>query len=205
MKGGFFITRRQFPADDELLDKIYSGDESALNVLLNKYRFYSYKLINEYIRYNPEFEYLYDELHSLIFYSTHSLIYKFQTGRGVFYAYWKKSAYRLVEKYIEKNQKHYKKMSLDFTPSNAVRELHDIIGFEDKNFKIDLLNDSFMKIVNDPLNNFTPKEKETISYFLSGLEFKDIAELTNRNLSSVYKTYRKAVSKIGRVLRGSKK
>ena len=205
MKGGFFITRRQFPADDELLEKVYSGDESALNVLLDKYRFYSYKLINEYLRYNPEFEYLYDELHSLIFYSTHALIYKFQAGRGVFYAYWKKSAYRMIEKYIEKNQKYFKKLSLDFTPSNAVRELHDIIGYEDRNFKLELLSDSFLKIVNDPLNNFTKKEKETISYFLSGFDVKDIAEMTNRTLSSVYKTYRKAVSKIGRVLRGSKK
>ena len=202
MKGGFFITKRQFPSDKELLERIYSGDDSALNILLEKYRWFSYKLVSEYLKSNPENEYLKDELHALVFYDTYRLIQSFKSEKGYFFPYWKKVASRNITRYVQKNNSYITTMSLDYVPKNNERQLHESVGIEESFYTQETLSKAFLKIINNPDYEFTEKEKNIISYYLKGYDFKEIANITKYPLPTVYRVYNQAVEKIGSVLKG---
>ena len=92
-------------------------------------------------------------------------------------------------------------MSLDFTPSNCVRALHDVIGLNDDSYRQQFLVELFTKIVNNPIHDFSLKEKEVVELYLNGYEMADIARLVNRSLASTYRIYKRAVLKIGSVLK----
>lgn len=201
MKGGFFITKRQYPSDKELLEKIYSGDDNALNILLEKYRWFSYKLIAEYLKRFPENEYLKDELHSIVFYDTYRLVQSFKSEKGYFFPYWKKVALRNINKYVIANEKYNAIVSLDYIPQNYERQLHESFGVEESFYTMESLSESFLKIIHNPDFKFTEKEKNIISYYLKGYEFKEISIMTQYPLPTVYRIYSQAVAKIGKALK----
>lgn len=204
MKGGFFISKRRFPIDKELLLKINEGDDNALNVLLEKYRSFSHRLVNDFLEENPNYEYIRDELHAVIFYNTYNLINKYKMDKGLFFGYWKKISLRLITKYIERYEKYNSVISLDYQPSNDAKVLHEVIGSEDGVYRQDLLKQVFISVVNNPCNDFSEREKKVINYYLEGWDMKEIAEALGRSLPSVYRIYKQAVEKIGSVLRGPK-
>lgn len=204
MKGGFFISKRRFPIDKELLVKINEGDDNALNVLLEKYRSFSHRLVNDFLEENPNYEYIRDELHAVIFYNTYNLINKYKMDKGLFFGYWKKISLRLITKYIERYEKYNSVISLDYQPSNDAKVLHEVIGSEDGVYRQDLLKQVFISVVNNPDNDFSEREKKVINYYLEGWDMKEIAEALGRSLPSVYRIFKQAVEKIGSVLRGPK-
>ena len=173
-----------------------------MNILLEKYRWFAFKLTVEYLEKYPNFEYIRDELHAVAFYNTYPLVKTYVQEKGFFYAYWKKSALRSMEHYIKVNVKDVGASSLDFVPSNTVHELHDIVGFEDKAYEKELLNEAFTRIIEDKYNDFSKREKAVIKLFLDGYEISEIAELLGCSLQTVYRNYHQAVEKIGRVLKG---
>ena len=156
----------------------------------------------DYLDKYPNYEYIRDELHAVAFYNTYPLISKYSPNKGVFYAYWKRVAFRSMDKYIKANVKGMGTSSLDFIPSNTIHELHDIVGLEDKSYKKELLSEVFVKIIDDKYNDFSKREKAVIKLYLDGYEFKDISELLCCSLQTVYRNYHQAVEKIGRVLKG---
>ena len=130
---------------------------------------------------------------------------KFKSEKGVFFAYWKKVALRTIQKYIKRNEKMNAFVSLDFAPSDDFRNLHDVIGKEDQIMRQELLREVFTSIVNNPINGFSEKEKNIIKLYLSDYDMKEIARKTNRSLATVYRIYKRAVKKIGSVMKGLQK
>ena len=184
--------------------KINEGDDNALNVLLEKYRSFSHRLVNDFLEENPNYEYIRDELHAVIFYNTYNLINKYKMDKGLFFGYWKKISLRLITKYIERYEKYNSVISLDYQPSNDAKVLHEVIGSEDGVYRQDLLKQVFISVVNNPDNDFSEREKKVINYYLEGWDMKEIAEALGRSLPSVYRIFKQAVEKIGSVLRGPK-
>ena len=171
-------------------------------MFLEKYRWFSYKYITEFLAKYPAYDFIREELHAVIFYDTYTLIKKYTPDKGVFYAYWKKAAFRTIDKYIKRNLRNFGTTSLDFMPSNTIHDLHDIVGREDSSYQKQLLSEVFTRIIEDKNNDFSKREQSVIKLYLDGYEMKDIAEILKCSLPSVYRNYHQAVTKIGRVLKG---
>ena len=123
----------------------------------------------------------------------------------MFYAYWKKVSLRMLDEYVMRSQNPHSSISLDISFTDCTKTLHDIVGKEDNSLKRNYLLEQLTKIINDPFNNFSEKEKTTIRCYLNGLEMKEISKILNRSLSSTYRIYKQAVEKIGSVLKGRNK
>ena len=168
---------------------------------MEKYRWFAYKLVSDFLDKYPTYEYVRDELHAVAFYCTSTLINKFKVGKGVFYAYWKKVALREIDKFIKNNIKCMTVASLDFIPNNTIHALHDVVGIEDKAYEKDMLTEIFYRIMRNPQNRFSKREKEVLSLYLDGYELKLVAELLHISVASAYRIYHKAINKIAKVMR----
>lgn len=184
---------------------VKAGDDNALNAFLEKYRLYSYKLVGNYLNDYPEYDYIRDELHAIVFYGTYNLISKYDSDKGHFYGYWKKISLRNIDKYIEKYEKYNSVISLDYQQNNDIKSLHDVVGNEDETYRQELLKQAYFSIIYNPNNGFSQKEKEVIELYLKGFDMKDIATKTNRAITSVYRLFKRAVLKIGCVMKGQNK
>ena len=180
---------------------IKAGDDDALNAFLEKYRWYSYKLVGNFINDFPEYDYIRDELHAIIFYGTYDLISKYDSDKGHFYGYWKKISLRNIEKYIEKYEKYNSVISLDYQQSNDIKSLHDVVGNEDETYRQELLKQVYLSIIYNPVNDFSKKEQQVIELYLKGFDLKDIALITDRSKATIYRHFKQAVLKIGNVMK----
>ena len=198
-----YFIKKQFPIDEELLEKVKQGDDEAKNILLEKYNMFSWKLVSACLEENDDYLYLKEEIHSDVFSNTFQLIEKYSLDKGKFYSYWLKASLRTIYKDLReiKERHYYEKsyISLDeaFLSKNI---LHDYLNNDEIAISRQFLLDSFLTIINDPKNNFTDKERRVIKLFLSGYSHKEIAKLTHHSLSAIYKFYNSAVNKIGKVM-----
>ena len=136
------------------------------------------------------------------------MIEKYSSSKGKFYAFWRKAVTRELERYVAKyikaNSRFISAVSLDQT-TKYQQSVHDIVGQEDEKVKQELLTDTFINIVNNPKNEFTQMEKQIIKLYLVGFSLPEISKKMEWAISTVYKFYRSAVAKIGRVLKEQKK
>ena len=105
---------------------------------------------------------------------------------------------------IKSNKTFLDALSLD-EQFNANLSLHDVIGLCDERPDIDLLNQFYLDVINNPKNGFTELEMNVIKLFLYGYEFKDIALLLNSRQQPIYRAFKSAVSKIGKKMKRQKK
>lgn len=165
--------------------------------------------MKEYLDKLPVFDFLRDDLHSIVFCETMNLIVKYDKSKGKFFAFWKTASLRKINRYLKKNytliMRHCTELSFDYVPYDNAHSLHEVIGYYDTSLKNDLLSESFMNIINDPNNSFTRREKEIIKYYLKGYSLSEIADMLGFSDTTIYDSFDKAVSKIGRVYRNPKK
>ncbi len=148
-----------------------------------------------------------DEIIACAFYACAIALTKFDEKRNSFYLYWKVIALNELRAYLRENYKDYfdygsVTVSLD-TPKRDMT-LHDLIGFEDKDIKDDILYDSLINFIQDEQTGLTEEEMLVMTYYLNGYSYNDIATICNRSLGTIYRRYRSAVEKIRQKMIGSR-
>ena len=188
-----------------LLEKTSKGDLAARDCLIRKYVKNCQLLVLEYLIDFPIYKQFEDDLESECFSVISKCIKSFTIGHGSFYSYWKRTAIRAMNKFVanRSNKSFIDALSLD-EQFNANLSLHDVVGIYDDKPENDLLNHTFLEIINNPKNEFAEIEMRVIKLFLYGYEFKDIALLLNVRTSTVYRAFKKAVVKIGKKMRPQK-
>ncbi len=187
---------------------IASGDDMAYNEFLNTYIRFSSYLIKEYLEKHPIYDFIRDDLHSIVLCETISLIAKYEVDKGPFYPFWRVASLRVINYYLKRNYQLIVKssgaLSLDYISVNN-HPLHDSISLKENPDENNLLCETFVRIVDDPINGVKRKEREVIKLYLNGYTFREISEIINRSASTVYSLYKRAVAKIGIAMKDPKK
>ena len=188
----------------ELLKRIKDGEDYALSIFLEKYRRYSWSLARLTLDEFPKYGYLVEDLMSIAFGMVFTCLKTFKHQQNSFYVYWKTSSRNAFVRYIKRNTPMINDMtvveiSLDKETDEGA-SLHDYIGKEDDEFETSKLYNSILYIVNKKENRFTKDEISIITLYLGGKDHKQISTLLDCSLAKVYKTFRKAVLKIRKVM-----
>ena len=199
---------KQFTVDDELLDKIANGDEIAYNTFLKRYVRFSRRLVKEFLTEHPYFEFIFDDLHSIVLCGTPEIISKYDKEKGMFYPFWKKVSLRNLSFYLKENyylpEGNNGFVSLDYVPEEN-HALHETIGEDDVSMENNLLYDALLAITTDPRNDFKRREKEVFKLFLDNYTYQEIADKLDISIPSVYRVINHAVEKISKVLKDPNK
>lgn len=185
------------------------GDEEAKNLFLEKYNKFSWSLVISYVAKYRIYEPVKEDLQSIVFADTLSVLKKYTPNKGRFYPFWKRVSLRRIQKYIRETRILEKlklsPLSFDTFMTDNNKSLHDVVGFEDKSVQDNKLAESILKTALNPTTGLSEKEQIIIEAFLSGFDFKEIALSLDLSLSGVYKCYKTAVKKIGIVLKGPRR
>ena len=169
--------------------------------MLRKYYLFSQRFVTDFLVRFPIYKPFEDDLLSECFFAVEKAIKHYHYESGLFYAYWKRCAKRVINKFITRSKDLvvFETLTLDDIGGNL--SLHDVAGENDEQIKTKLLNEAFLTIVNDPKNRFTKTERNIIKLFLYGYELKDIALLLDLKVPNVYHHFKVAVDKIGKKMK----
>lgn len=148
-----------------------------------------------------------DEIIACAFYACAIAITKYDDKRKSFYLYWKAIALNEFRSYLRENYKEYfdyGKVSFSLDSSKKDSSLHDVIGFEDKEIKEDIVYDSLINVIHDEQTGLSEEETIVMTYYLNGYSYNDIAIICNRSLATIYRRFRSAVEKIRQKMIGSR-
>ena len=123
---------------------------------------------------------------------------KFDENRNYkFYSYWTSIAVNAMRHYAKHTIKESmidNNISLDTEIDNG-STLHDVLTGENVDKNISLFN-SLMNMINNPNTGLSDLEKNVISLFLDGYEFKDISKRLKISKSTTYRSYHSAINRI---------
>lgn len=190
---------------------IKNGDESAMNLMLEKYRLFSWSLAKEF---QVEYSYLNIETEdymSIAFASVPSALDKALKDDKIvfFYAYWSTIARNAIKHYIRdylQKNKHLinNTVSLDdFINSSQGSTLHEFVGKEDDNDR-QLIKETILNIVNDKKNDFPDIQKNILALIFEGYIIKEIGIILDIPESTLYSNYQKMIEKLRIILQKHK-
>ena len=187
--------RKIIPSDDELIERIKKGDESAKFLFYTKYMAYSKALAKEFIEQHEYYSYLLEDFASFMLINTESIVNHYETNKGLFYVYWKKIVMRRLVKYSKK----FEIMSMDDANINE-KSLHEIIGIEN-DLSRNVVMERLIGIISDKRTGLTSTEKQVMKLFLLGYSYKEISLYLHYSMSNVYRLYARAIDKISIALK----
>lgn len=190
----------RFEDDDELLLKMSLGDEYAKNILVEKYRHYSWYVASKLKELYPIESFALEDYMAVAFGALSNALKSYNFSECSFYGYW----YHIVINDIRRVVRRYlldeywlKKDSLSFDIDVGTDlSLHDVISDNVLFTEQNMLRDTFLTIVDDPKRNFTDEQRIVIHYFLDGYELKEIREIFGWSKNKVYYLYNKAIKRI---------
>ena len=181
---------------------MHQGDESAKNILLEKYRRFAWKVAKSFFDTLFDVSFTLEDLVSIAFASVDIAVKKYQISKNkTFYVYWKAIASNSMRQFVKEqitSQEQNKTISLDTENDNG-GTLHDSISSDNIDEQISLYN-SLMSIINNEKSAFSLREKKVISLFLDGYEIKEISKMLKISRAKVYRAYHSAIDKIRRSL-----
>ena len=190
---------------------IRNGDESATNVLLEKYRFFSWAIAKEF---SAKYDYLdipVEDYVSIAFSSVPSVLAKALEDQTIkcLYSYWaaivRNSIKRHIKVYLTKNQHLINNtISLDeLSGKDKTNSLHEVIGKND-DVENNAIKETILTIVNDKNNHFTNLQKNIVEKIFDGYSLAEISILIDKSESTLYKQYHQLVERLRTILKNRK-
>ena len=108
-----------------------------------------------------------------------------------------------IQYYIKKNydQKMFEKqvLSLDYRYNDGSC-LYDACGAIDNGIEQNILKDTLVNIILEPINGFKPREREVMFLYLEGNDLKEICNILQLRYSSIYRYYTISLRKLKNIL-----
>lgn len=184
-----------FLSDSELLEKFRQGDQSSLEVLINRYK----KKLYTYIFLIVKNKDLTDDIFQETFFKViKSLINNQYSESGRFCAWLFRIAHNLIiDHYRRKNK--YEALNKDDYDYDII----DIINFSKNNQFKHKINENYLKKNLRNLINQLPYEQREIVILriYLGLTFKEIAELTNVSINTALGRMRYAILNLRKLIK----
>lgn len=194
--------RVSFPSDKELIARINNNDPAAKNILCRKYIAKCHKLAAKYHEMYPAIGSKEDFFSIAIEILGHS-IESFNYSHAMFENYFLACVEHKIQYYIKKNydQKMFEKqvLSLDYRYNDGSC-LYDACGAIDNGIEQNILKDTFVNIILEPINGFKPREREVMFLYLEGNDLKEICNILQLRYSSIYRYYTISLRKLKNIL-----
>lgn len=172
--------------------------------MLAKYSRLARLLTNEYLSVYDCYEYLADEIHSVMLLSTPKIINKFDSTKGCFYPYWKKCVIRDVMRFVQFDEQVNNPYSLDRT-TYMNRELHEMISVSSYDSSFDAFLKEMELLIDNPKAGLDKEERQVMKLLIQGYDIKETAQIIGRCLSTAYRLKRTATSKLREVYKDIRK
>ena len=191
-----------------MLLKISLGDDYSKNVLIEKYKNFSWALAKKMVVQYEIADFTLEDYMALAFSALTTALKTYNFSSCTFYGYWYKIAINeiktAIRRYLSMNR-HLTNNTLSLDKETAFEQsLHDVVSVNELYSEQNLLRDNFIAIIDNPNNDFTDSQRTVIKLYLDGYEFKEIAGILNWSRSKVYSLYYKAIEKIRKCMREPK-
>lgn len=192
-----------FPSDKELIDRINKNDPTAKNILCQKYISKCHKIADQYYKEYPAIGNK-EDFFSLAIEILGRAIKSFSYTHSSFKSYFLACVEHKMSHYIEKNynQNLFEKqaLSLDYYNNDGLC-LHDSFGTIDSQADKNLLKDTFVDLIMDPVNNFKEREAQIVLLFLDGYSLTEISSMLKIRYSSIHRYYTLSIKKMRKLLK----
>ena len=191
-------------SDEECVLLAQVGNHDALNHLCVKYQRYSYGLAIDFFNTNRYSGIPVDDLFSVAQATILLAIKSFSMNIHLFYPYWKTIATNALIKYNKKNSyfheaKTFYGISLDQQNDDNFSN-DQLLGEPDMKLQKSLVEDTFLNIIENPINNFTESEKLVMKLTIEGYAPLEIMKVLKWSKSQVYYALKKAKAKLADII-----
>ena len=187
---------------------INNGDENAKNLLVEKYRQFSWSLAKRLFKEFPTCGLSVEDMMAMAFADITIALKTFEFSLPSFYGYWctiaSNDIRRMIRSLIHESYLKGNVVFLDTPVYEEESTLHEYVGRDEVATEQNMLRDMFLTIVNNPKNEFTVNQRIVIIEFLDGYDFHEIAELHGWSRSKTYYTYKEAIRKIRKAMKEPK-
>ena len=181
-----------------MLRRIHQKDESARNILIEKYHRFAWSIATKFFDTLFAVSFTVEDLVSIAFCSVDTAIKKYDAKKNKsFYSYWQCIANNAMKTFVRQSIKSNKTdstVSLD-DQNEYGGTLHDYVASEDLDKEVSIYN-SLVCIINDERCNLHKLEKEVITLSLDGYDMKEISKILKINKTTAYRNYHSAINKI---------
>lgn len=180
--------------DEELIFFIRLQDEDALNILLERYKFKSRKLVQNIVTQFPNTGIPFEVLENVALNAVIIAIKNYEEQGKTFFSYWYSIAKREAQDYIRHNSYTVKSpgfvgISMDSTvdsSNNDTGMIADSIGEIDNNLDVNLLLREFLKVIKAD-RNLRRLEKEVFYLYLKGYQKEEIIKMCHCSKATYYR------------------
>jgi len=177
--------------------EIEKGDDRSLNILLEKYKRYSYALAMKFVDKFDKLRFSIEDYVSIALNSTLIAIKNYRKRETPFYAFWHRIASNEIYRFIRDSNKLVQEDKRYVASlSNYINDDIVLNDSEDDSFSQQTtLRESFIQIISGS-NEFTALERAVVKLFLDGYEISEIAEICHKSRSAIYYNFHNAIKKM---------
>ena len=177
--------------------EIEKGDDRSLNILLEKYKRYSYSLALKFVDKFDKLRFSLEDYVSVALNSTLIALKGYRKRETPFYAFWHRIASNEIYRFIRESYKLVQEDKLYVaTLSNFVNDDVVLNDSDANTFSNNAtLRESFIQMISGS-NEFTALERAVVKLFLDGYEISEIAEICQKSKSSIYYNFHNAIKKM---------
>ncbi|MCR5505617.1 MAG: hypothetical protein K6F07_01310 [Bacilli bacterium] len=177
--------------DEYLIDLIHQGNYLAMEDLLKRYNYYSWKLAYQFLNEHTNSGILIEELQQVAYSTVVPVLKAFTNDHHSFHPYWKVAANNEITRYYKENSYTvnaavFAGISLNEDEYESDFSLSEKHGSIDMGITGILLKEEMQLMLEESLAKFKEKDANIVNLFIDGKSFENIQAETGETIRHIY-------------------